>query len=234
MLTTRVFTSKREFVRETLRADIIVGTRRPGQRLVIDDLAAELDVSPIPVREALQQLQADGLVVIEPYVGVRVSDIHAGLIEEVFALLEALEIISGQRACIRMTDGDFAHLETLLRRMDADLDDLDQWSEANVDLHKFIVERADLSLIPAMMAQVLDQWQRFRRHYLDDVFAWRVVQAQRDHWQLYEALRTRDPEHVKRVIRAHNQLALDAYIRYLTQDGQLNSATVTQPRSEQA
>lgn len=214
---TRVVTSKREFVHDALRADIIGGRRQPGQRLVIDELATALNVSPIPIREALQQLQADGLVVIEPYVGARVSDIHVGLIEEVFALLEALEIISSRHACLRMDEEDFAHMESLLQRLDANLDDLDVWSDANVELHQFIVDCAGLTLAPAMMAQVLDQWQRFRRHYLDDVFAGRAAQAQRDHWQLYKALRTRDPEHVGRVIQAHNKRALDAYLEYLNQ-----------------
>ena len=231
MPSTRAVISKREFVHETLRAEIIGGRRQPGERLVIDDLAADLGVSPIPVREALQQLQADGLVVIEPYVGARVSDIHVGLIEEVFVLLEALEIISGQHACVRMDDEDFVSMKSLLQRMDANLENLDLWSDANVELHRFIVDCAGLTLIPTMMAQVLDQWQRFRRYYLDDVFAGRVEQAQRDHWRLYEALCTRDPEHVGRVIQAHNKLALDAYLRYLTQNGQMSPATSTTSRS---
>jgi DNA-binding GntR family transcriptional regulator len=223
MPSTRVVLSKREFVHETLRAEIIGGARRPGERLVIDDIAAELAVSPIPVREALQQLQADSLVVIEPYVGARVSQIHVGLIEEVFALLEALEIISSQHACQRMDDADFAHLRALLLHMDDCLDDLDAWSDANVAFHQYVVDKADLALVPAMMSQVLDQWQRFRRHYLDDVFAGRAAEAQREHWQLYEALRTRDPEHVRTVIQAHNKLALDAYRQYLNQNGQFRA-----------
>lgn len=227
MPSTRVVFSKREFVHETLRTEIIDGVRRPGERLVIDDIAAELAVSPIPVREALQQLQADGLVVIEPYVGTRVSEIHVGLIEEVFALLESLEIISSQHACQRMGEEHLAHLEALLHRMDDSLDDLDAWSDANVKYHQYIVDNSGLSLVPAMLSQVLDQWQRFRRHYLDDVFAGRAAEAQREHWQLYEALRTRDPAHIRDVIQAHNKLALDAYRQYLNQHGHVESADLS-------
>ncbi len=217
-----VFTSKREFAYQTLHARILAGTLEPGRRLVIDDIAVELGVSPIPVREALQQLQADGLVVIEPYVGAHVSSIHAGLVEEVYALLEALEIISSQHACVRMSDDDFAALETLVQIMDESLDDLDSWSRLNVEFHQFIVDCAGLSVLPSLMDRVLDQWQRLRRHYLDSVFAHRAALAQQEHRQLLEALKTRDPQHVDEVIRAHNRHALASYLDHLDKSGQLD------------
>ena len=83
------FRSKKEFVYGTLRAQILSGELAPNARLIIDELSRGMNVSAIPVREALQQLQSEGLVQIEPYVGARVSDIHQGFIEEIFALLEA-------------------------------------------------------------------------------------------------------------------------------------------------
>lgn len=215
----RTFLSKREFAYATLRAEIMNGARMPGQRLVIDELAGELGVSPIPVREALQELQHDGLVVIEPYVGAHVTELDAGVITEVFALLEAFEVISSQAACQRMDDGDFQSMETLLRTMDAHVDDLEQWSEDNVRLHQFICDRAGMTLIPPMMQQVLDHWQRLRRHYLDDVMARTVQTAQDEHWQLLAALRTRNPEHVAAVIHEHNRRALDTYIAHLQKTG---------------
>jgi len=217
-----VFASKREFAYNTLHAQILAGTREPGQRLVIDDIAAELNVSPIPIREALRQLQADGLVDIEPYVGAHVSTIHVGLVEEVYALLEALEIISSQHACVRMSEDDFAALEEIVRGMDASLDDLETWSKLNVEFHQFIVDCADLSVLPSLMSRVLDQWQRLRRHYLDNVLARRAELAQQEHWQLFEALKTRDPQHVDQVIRAHNRHALASYLEHLTESGQLD------------
>ena len=217
-----VFASKREFVYGTLHTQILAGSRAPGQRLVIDDIAAEFGVSPIPVREALQQLQADGLVVIEPYVGAHVSTIHAGLVEEVYALLEALEIISSQHACVRMSDDEFATLEEMVRAMDESLTDLETWSKLNVEFHQFIVDCADLSLLPSLMGRVLDQWQRLRRHYLDSVLARRAEIAQQEHWQLLEALKTRDPQYVDQVIRAHNRHALASYLDHLTESGQLD------------
>ncbi|NJN83543.1 MAG: GntR family transcriptional regulator [Caldilineaceae bacterium] len=221
MASNMVHGSKKEFVYESLREEILEGHLPPGQRVIIDDLAERLGVSPIPVREALQQLQHDGFVTIEPFVGAHVTEIHAGLIREVFALLEASEIVSSQSACLVMSEKELAELEALIRRMDGNVDDLEAWSDDNVRLHGMICEVAGMTLVASVMKQVLDHWKRLRRHYLEEVSGARVKHAQREHWQMLAALRTRDPGVVADVIRQHNRLALDAYLDYLTKSGQL-------------
>ena len=90
--------SKKELVSATLRNAILNGEFAPGMRLVIDDLAKQLGVSAIPVREALQQLSADGYVIIEPYLGARVAPIEAESVVEVFSLLETMEVVSSRAA----------------------------------------------------------------------------------------------------------------------------------------
>lgn len=215
MRATKSFRSKKEFVYETIREMILSGELAPEARLIIDDLSAELGVSPIPVREALQQLQSEGLVNIEPYVGARVAEMHQESIEEIFALLEATEVISGRAACVHMTDEDFDDIEALLTRMDASLDDLDLWSEQNVALHQLICERAKTPITGTLMQQIVDHWNRLRRLYLKEVFKGRVEAAQKDHWALLEALRTRDPKQVETVVEDHNRIALEGYLKQL-------------------
>jgi DNA-binding GntR family transcriptional regulator len=217
------YRSKKEFVYETLREEILSGAFQPGARLIIDELANELGVSPIPVREALQQLQSDGFVTIEPYMGARVTEIHAGLIQEVFALLEALEIISGRAACQNMTEADFQEMEALLQRMDGHVADLEEWSQNNMLLHQFICERAGFSLVQNLMLRIMEHWNWLRRHYLEGVFAHQIPPAQRQHWQLLKALRSGDPDYVAQVTQEHNQKALAAYLAYLESTGQLES-----------
>ncbi|MBV7331026.1 GntR family transcriptional regulator [Chloroflexi bacterium TSY] len=216
----KTFRSKKEFVYETLREQILHGSLEPEARLIIDELSTEMNVSPIPVREALQQLHADGFVTIEPYVGARVAGIHPDLIQEVFALLEAIEVVSARAACERMTEADLAEMETLLQRMDQNVSQPELWSQDNVRLHKLICERAEVHLVGNVLTWVVDHWDRLRRYYLDSVFSDRIQTAHQDHWRLFDALRTRDPEVVEHVIRTHNQSALAAYMRHLEQNGQ--------------
>jgi DNA-binding GntR family transcriptional regulator len=188
------FRSKKEFAYDILRDTILEGQLEPGARLVIDELAAELGVSQIPVREALQQLQADGFVTIEPYVGARVTEIDASLICEVFDLMETLEVISGRAACLRMSEDSLDEMESRLRAMDALVTDADRFSQENARLHQFVCERAGTPLVARLMDKVL---------------------AQQEHWRVYEALRTRDLDHVEQVVREHNRAAREAYEAHL-------------------
>jgi DNA-binding GntR family transcriptional regulator len=75
--------------------------------------------------------------------------------------------------------------------------------------------------VKGLMAKVLAHWDRLRRHYLKDVFARRVGIAQQDHWRIFEALRTRDPDRVEQVIREHNRTARAAYEEYLETTSQM-------------
>lgn len=206
-----LFRSKKESVLEALRGAIISGQYRPGQKLVIDEMALQFGISAIPIREALQQLQADGLVRIEPHVGATVTAIEPNLVEEVFDLLEALELMSARRACSRMTPEQFKELEGLVARMDGMLGDLDAWSAMNVRLHTFICECAEIPLAQSMLVKVLDHWNRLRKVYLKEVHAKRAHLSQKEHWKILRAMMARDTDKLERVIREHNRAARDAY-----------------------
>lgn len=210
-ISTGGFRSKKDAIIDSLRNAITKGAFHPGERLVIDELATHFGASAIPVREALQQLQAEGLVTIQPYVGATVTAIEAGLIIEIFELLEALETISGKAACRQMSEEDFAQFETLLREMDTLTGDLELWSEANVRLHQFICDCAAMPLVKSTLNRVLDQWNRLRSYYLNDVFTHRVVAAQLEHWQMLGAMKAGDEAELERVIRDHNRAACHAY-----------------------
>jgi DNA-binding GntR family transcriptional regulator len=166
-------------------------------------------------------LQADGFVVIAPYVGVTVTELQAGMVEEIFALLEATEVTSGRAACQRMSKDDLAHVERMLQEMDESVHALDRFSRENVQLHQFICDRAETPLVKNVMRNTLAHWDRLRRYYLEDVFAKRAAASQQEHWQMFAALRARDPDLLERVIREHNRHARAAYITYLRDAGHI-------------
>ena len=216
---TSVFRSKKEVVYDLLRENILQGKYKPGTRLVIDELAATLGVSQIPIREAMRQLEGDGFLTIEPYVGATVAELNADFIFEVFALLEHLEIISSRAACRVMSDDDLQQLEDMVNQMDSSVSDPNKWSSDNKEMHLFICRCAKTTLVLKMMQKVLDHWDRLRLHYLNDVFGNRIAAAQADHKRILAAFKTRDPDEVERVVHAHNQDALSSYIRHLESAG---------------
>ena len=208
--------SKKEWVTATLRNAILNGEYTPGMRLVIDDLAKQLGVSAIPVREALQQLSADGYVIIEPYLGARVAPIEAESIIEVFSLLETMEVVSSRAACRHMSDPDFAVLEQILTKMDDMVGEPELWSQENRRFHKLICDRSGTRLVASLMSKVFDHWDRLHRFFLMDVFARRLPQAQREHWEILRALQSRNAAKAEAAIREHTRAALSAYTQYLS------------------
>jgi DNA-binding GntR family transcriptional regulator len=211
------FRTKQEYVHQELRQSIMRCELAPGERLVIDVLARTLQVSAIPIREALQLLQAEGLVVIEPHVGATVAPISEASIDESFAIMEGLETVAVRGAIARMTEADAEALRQMVERMDEAVasGEYDRWADLNAGLHRRIGEIAAMPLLREMTERVLARWERLRRFYFKDVLVHRAEQAQREHHVLLDAMLARNAELAEQVVRQHNQAALAAYRRYL-------------------
>jgi len=89
--------SKQHKAYDFIRQGIMEGTLFPGQRLVIDQLAKELSTSPIPVREAIHRLEAEGLVKIKPYSGAIVNSMNEN---EYVDILSVLAVLDGYAASL--------------------------------------------------------------------------------------------------------------------------------------
>jgi DNA-binding GntR family transcriptional regulator len=207
--------SKKDLVCKELKDAILRGELLPGTRLLIEVLASRLDVSPIPIREALQQLQADGYVVIEPYLGATVAPIEAESIEEVFQLLEIMETVSSVAACLHMTEDNFGELESVLVQMDSLVNDPEAWSRANKHFHQLICDRSGTRLVGTLISKVLDHLDRLQRYFLKDVFARLLPKAQDEHWLILRTLRKRDAVQIETLIKKHNRSCLNAFTRHL-------------------
>ncbi|MFT7587684.1 MAG: DNA-binding GntR family transcriptional regulator [Cellvibrionaceae bacterium] len=121
-----------------MRTAILQGDLEIGQQLKQDQIAAELDVSKIPVREALAQLRKEGLVDIRPNRGAIVSSLTFEEIEEIFEMRLALETVALRKAIPNMTAADFSAAEHILRELDNTTDDISRWIQLNWEFHKTI------------------------------------------------------------------------------------------------
>lgn len=206
---------KQDRVYRAVRDRILSGDLPPGSRLRTDEIGRDLEVSHIPVREALKQLQAEGYVTVEPFVGAKVADLPVEWIEEVFELKESLELLGGRAACRSSGEEELAAIREIVRRMDGLTDDPEAWSRANVELHRLICTAGGKELTGRMLGRVMDQWDLLRRRYLEEVSAQRLAQAQVEHRAIFEALELRDEEKLASLIRGHNRAARSAYLRHL-------------------
>lgn len=213
--------SKNEQVYDYLHYQILHGELAPGSKLVIDQIAEEIGMSQIPIREAIFRLEADGFITFEPHVGAKVADLKAKEISEVFQVLEAMEVISGRAACERVTDENIAWLEKMTKDMKAVMGDPNQWSLHNKEFHQYICDIAETGLVNKVLREALSHWDRLRHYYLKEVSADRVKFAQKEHEALVKALKAKDADRIEAVVRKHNQESLQAYIAHLEQTGEL-------------
>jgi DNA-binding GntR family transcriptional regulator len=216
------YRTKQEFVYQTLRRAIMRCDLRPGQRLVIDELARQLEVSAIPVREALHLLQSEGLVTSVPHVGATVSLISRESIDEVFAVLEGLEIVATRSATLRLTSADAAALEEITVAMDEALREgrNEGWADLNSRFHLAISRMSAMPMLQEMTERVLAHWDRVRRFYFNGVLVRRIEQAQEEHRALLRAMKVKDLVALERTVKQHNQGALLAYAEYLQEGAQ--------------
>ncbi len=209
--------TKQEFAYQTLREAIVKCELAPGERLVIDDLARRLEVSSIPVREALQLLQSEGLVDMVPHVGATVAPLSRESVAEVFAVMEGLESVAARAAGERARPEDLDRLAELVTLMDRALATgaHESWAELNTRFHAAISALTGMPMLQEMMERVLDRWDRVRRFFFTGVLVHRAEQAQKEHHGLLEAMRARDWERLEATIRAHNRGALADYTAFL-------------------
>lgn len=188
----------------------------PGERLVIEEIAQQLAVSPIPVREALHLLQSEGLVEMTPHVGATVARIVPSSIVEVFTILEGLEVVATRTAAQRLRPDDLAELQRLLAEMDEALHahTYDQWADLNSRLHRTISSVAGMPILHDMTTRVFDHWDRIRRYYFSDVLLHRLDVAQHEHHSIVAAMTDSDYELLEQLIKQHNRGALIAYTEY--------------------
>jgi len=218
------YKSKKEVVYDQLRQEILEGVHEPGSRLVIDEIASRMGISQIPIREAMRQLEADGFVTIAPHIGATITSLDANFIYEVFAMLEAMEVISSRAACKMATEEELDKIELMIIEMDENIDNRHIWSQQNKAFHLYICDIARTVLVRKMMLRVFDHWDRLRFHYLKDVLGYRINDAQAQHKQILSAFRNRDADEMEHIIRHHNQHALQSYTIHLKSQGHLESS----------
>ena len=136
------FLPLRDVVFHTLRQAILRGELKPGERLMEIKLANKLGVSRTPIREAIRKLELEGLVIMIPRRGAEVAGITEKSLKDVLEVRRALDALSVELACDRITQEDTNRLleacavfERAVREGDASV-----IASADVALHDIIVE----------------------------------------------------------------------------------------------
>lgn len=209
--------TKQELIYEILRDAIMKCELAPGHRLIIQTIAEQFHVSPIPVREALRVLESEGLVEHRAHIGAVVSSISRSSVAEIFILKESLECIAAR------TMAEDPKPETLLRLRDV-MDEMDQcltdqryeeWGTLNAVFHVGLAEASTMPMLIDMTHRVLDRWNRVRRYYFRDVVLHRLIRSQDEHHAILNAIASGLKDRAEHLVQEHNRGALQDYMNYL-------------------
>ena len=131
---------KSELAYQSIRERILDGTYPSGHRLVLGLVASELAVSPVPVREAIRRLEAEGLVHVRRNAGAKVASVDATEYRQVIEVLALLEASATALAAGRLAEDDLSRARALNDRMRSSLDreHLADFLEANRAFHELL------------------------------------------------------------------------------------------------
>jgi len=199
----------RKFVADKLRFAILNGAIQPGEWLRQERLAQEYQVSQMPVREALKQLTAEGLVEHVPYRGVRVVAFSPEDISDLYACRSFMEGLAARAAAAMITAGELDQLKELQAQMKRHLQPqvLPEYTELNRRFHRLIFSASRRTYLTRTLNQLWDAfpsmlWGNFARTAGQPV-PQRDLADIEEHEAIIEALERRDGVAAEERMRRH-------------------------------
>lgn len=158
----------RDVVFKTLRQAILRGELKPGERLMEIKLANKLGVSRTPIREAIRKLELEGLVLMIPRRGAEVAEITEKSLNDVLEVRKALEELSVQLACERITPEQVEEMKMAAEdfRKVLKSGDVTKIAEADVKFHDIIFAATNNQRLITLLNNLREQMYRFRVEYL--------------------------------------------------------------------
>ena len=206
--------SKSERVYMKLREGILQGKYTPGYRFVLDRIAREEGVSPVPVREAVRLLEAEGLVTFQRNVGAVVSAIDKHVYAETMETVAVLEGYATALAAAHITEDDLAEAQNVNDRMRHRLTsafDPREVTLLNKQFHRIITSACPTQRMLDILEREWDRITFIRRSQFafDPVHSIRSVD---EHDAIIQAMRERDADQIEQLARQHKMRTLRQYL----------------------
>ncbi|MFT4135391.1 GntR family transcriptional regulator [Microbacterium sp.] len=207
-------TSKSQDAYRWIKERIAAGDFTPGYRLVLGTIAGELDMSVVPVREAIRQLEAEGLVTFERNVGAHVSMVDDSQYRYSMQSLSILEGAATALAARRLRADDLRRAREINALMIETLDHFDPraFTSLNQEFHATLYgECAN----PRLLELVASEWSRLG-NLRESTFSFvpgRAAESVREHENIVGLIETGAPlGEIEKAARRHRSATLDAYL----------------------
>ena len=188
---------------EAIKSSILTLVLPPGTQLSESDLASQLKVSKTPVREALQRLERENLVNIIPRKGAFVTEISVTEIQEISEIRSILVGLAARRAAALVSDQDLDNARQILEAGDQALKngDEEEWLRLNDQFHTWLLEKASNKSLLKMISILDEYFQRIQR--LAASVPGEMIESNLEHYEILEAIASRDPLKADRVASGH-------------------------------
>lgn len=210
----------RESVYGSLKAIIVTGQLPPGARVTENDLAVKLEVSRTPVREALNRLEQDGLVIGRPRQGYVVTEFDIHMFREAFEIRELLDGYATDMATAKITAKDKERLremvsecERLAALPDRKSEDMFQELQIGMNIHRTIAEISGNVMLCVLLNGILDKCQHYVWMELLRPDEWTI--ARDEHFEIVEAICAGDAARAVELTREHLRGSRNNILRLL-------------------
>jgi DNA-binding GntR family transcriptional regulator len=223
---------ERSRLRDALEEGIAEGRFQPGERLDETELARIYGVSRTPIREALMQLAAIGLVVSRPRRGTIVASLNGTELLEMFDVMAELEGMAGRTAARRATDDDLAALKATHDACchAAETGDADAYYYENEKFHDAIYAASRNRFLYQECTTLHRRLKPYRRLQLR--VANRVADSFREHAAIVDAITTRDAARAQSLLREHIVVQGDRFADLIASLPQLQRTAGATPPAE--
>ncbi len=204
-----------DLIADALREASLRGIFQEGQSLRQDEIAAQFGVSRIPVREALRQLEAEGLVTLQLNRGATVSALSPAEAQEICEIRSALETTAIQLAIPQLTESDLEKA-TLILDATNQTTDAARWATLNWEFHATLYTPANRPRLLTMIKTLHVNIDRYVRLQMEKMNY--LEKSQKEHYQLLDACRQRDAKAATKVLKRHIDTAGEELVAYLEQN----------------
>lgn len=202
----------RALIEEKLRSAIFDGRLPCGMAIRQQELADLFGVSRMPVREALRQLEAQGLVVVEHHRGAVVAPLIHSDAAETYDLRLLLEAEALRQSIPLLDDTDFARAEACIEALEVETD-FGEMGRLNRTFHMALYAKTQNRRLLQLVEEGLHEEERFLRFNLESMGLGKL--SQEDHRQLLSAARAHDVALTIELLTRHLQRGIEAITRYL-------------------
>ena len=203
----------KEQLADHLRDEIVRGTLEPGEHLRLEDIAARFEVSTMPVREALRELESEGLVTIYPHRSAVVSELTAEDIEDIYDIRATLEAMATRLAVPKLTEAICEDLAGIVEQMDGQLGHVASLVKLNHQFHSTLYAASGRRHLCDLNHTLRFRTQHYLHAYMDDLGS--MALAQEEHRAILDACRRGDAEEAASLVEEHVTEVGEAIVEFV-------------------